>query len=183
VTPATTEADLAGSTAPVASLASSTRTTVSSTPTPEPASFGADPTPVPVAVPASKRLRWWQGAAAAAVLLAAAFGLRAWTARAPSRPAAVPAAPTPATLVIDALPWGEVERIVDDEGRSVGLGADRYTPFVASLPPGDYAVSVRNPEQARAETFEVRLRAAQVEKRVVAFERIDADEYLSKAGY
>jgi hypothetical protein len=138
---------------------------------------------VPPAVLRPRGFRGWHGVAAAAVVLALAAGYRAPTAR-PAKPAAAaPALATPATLVIDALPWGEVERIVDDEGRSVGLGADRYTPFVASLPPGDYAVSVRNPEQARAETFEVRLKAAQVEKRVVAFERIDADEYLAKAGY
>ena len=87
------------------------------------------------------------------------------------------------TVVIDALPWGEVERIVDDAGRPWPLGADRYTPFVASLPPGDYVISLRHPEVAEPARLRITVRASQFERRVVALREIDVDEYLQKAGF
>ena len=145
--------------------------------------MSADPTPLPsepeAAAPHAARPRWLPWAAAGALALAALAWLVVRGGAA--RPAPAPAAS--ATLVIDALPWGEVEGIVDAAGRRVEVGSDAYTPLVASLPPGDYVVSVKRPDAARKETLHVTLRAGQVEQRVVVFERIDADEYLEKAGF
>jgi eukaryotic-like serine/threonine-protein kinase len=163
----------------VAMDATGTRTTVSADPTPLPSSAapstsGTGPWP-------RWPWRWWP-VAALAVALALGVLARLRTDRTPPSPQTAAAVAT-ATLVIDALPWAEVERIEDGAGRPVDAGPDRSTPFVATLPPGDYTVSVRRPESARAETLRITLRAGQVERRVVEFERIDADEYLENAGF
>jgi hypothetical protein len=78
--------------------------------------------------------------------------------------------------VINALPWGEVEQIVDGAGRSWPAGPDRYTPFVASLPPGEYVISVRHPDVAQPTTLRITVRASQLEARTVALQRMDAHE-------
>jgi hypothetical protein len=126
------------------------------------------------------------------VLLAGVVALAAlvavpvvWTKRSASPNADAPPAPPPApgTLVIDALPWGEIERIADATGRAWPVGSDRYTPFVASLPPGEYVVSLRHPDAGEPTSVKVTVRSSQRERRVIALRPIDADEYLRKAGF
>jgi serine/threonine-protein kinase len=144
-----------------------------------------------VSEPTRRRTRWsarsrvtWAGGLA--VLVALLAGGIVWTARPPRAPAAPvpPAAPPPSgTVVLDALPWGEVESILDASGRAWPVGADRYTPFVAQLPPGDYVVSLRHPDVAEPASVRVTVRAAQLERRVIALRQIDVDEYLQKAGF
>jgi protein kinase-like protein len=125
-------------------------------------------------------------AAGTAALVALLVGGVAWTKRHALRPAAAPSsAPVPAaagTLVIDALPWAEVERILDDTGRDWPIGSDRYTPFVASLPPGDYVILLSHPDVEGPASVRVTVRASQSERLVVPLRPIDADEYLRKAG-
>jgi hypothetical protein len=157
-------------------------------PSPEPSPTTSVPTAVPTGVrtvplssPAALPLlpsRWrrWLQAASLAALLALIAGGVAWQGR-PRGGAGR------GTVVIDALPWGEVERIVDATGRPWPAGPDRYTPFVASLPPGDYVISVRYPDVAQPATLKITVRASKLEKRLVTFPRMDADEYLEKAGF
>ena len=125
-------------------------------------------------------------AAGTAALVALLVGGVAWTKRHALRPAAAPSsAPVSAaagTLVIDALPWGQVERILDDTGRDWPIGSDRYTPFVASLPPGDYVILLSHPDVDGPASVRVTVRASQSEWLVVRLRPIDADEYLRKAG-
>ena len=125
-------------------------------------------------------------AAGTAALVALLIGGMAWTKRHALRPAAAPSsAPVPAaagTLVIDALPWGQVERILDDTGRDWPIGSDRYTPFVAHLPPGDYVILLSHPDVEGPASVRVTVRASQSERLVVPLRPIDADEYLRKAG-
>jgi serine/threonine-protein kinase len=100
-------------------------------------------------------------------------------------PAATPPPPAAAgegTLVVDALPWAEVEKIEDAAGRERPAGANRYTPFVASLPAGDYFVSLRHPGATERAILKVTVRAGAVETRTVALRKVDADAYLEKAG-
>jgi serine/threonine-protein kinase len=145
--------------------------------------FAGDDAPVRRArFPVPRRLL----AAALAVPVVLAAGVVIWTMRDRPRPAATPppaAAPATGTVVVDALPWGEVERIVDAAGREWPVGADRYTPFVAHLPPGDYVIALRHPDAAEAASVRVTIRPAQLERRVVALREIDVDEYLHKAGF
>ena len=56
------------------------------------------------------------------------------------------AAPAGGTLVIEAIPWGEVLRVADGAGGEVALPAERTTPLVLSLAPGAYEVEVTRPD-------------------------------------
>ncbi len=86
-------------------------------------------------------------------------------------------------VVVDALPWGEVTEVVDTRGKRHPLGDSPFTPMVLSLPPGDYRISVKNPGAPNAVTLAVTVRDGAVERKVAEFKRIDADQYLKKAGF
>jgi Protein kinase domain len=100
-----------------------------------------------------------------------------------------PATPSPApptgagTLVIDAVPWGEVVAVVDGSGRSLALEAARSTPFLVALPVGPYTVSVRGPDGRETKSVAVSLGASATESRIVEFRRVDARAYFRRAGF
>jgi serine/threonine-protein kinase len=69
-------------------------------------------------------------------------------------------APTPdgkGQLLLSASPWADVEKIVDDKGKSVQL-TDDSTPLRVDLPPGDYKVTLAGPNDRR-DTFQVHIEA------------------------
>jgi hypothetical protein len=107
---------------------------------------------------------------------------------APSPPEATAAPPSTAsqgptgTLVVDALPWGEVVSVVDAQGARQASAGPRYTPVALQLPPGEYTVEIRNPGFPKAVSVKARVRAAAVETRVAEFRRVDATAYFRKAG-
>ena len=110
----------------------------------------------------------------------------------PSPAETSPAPPSPApsaaavagtgTLIVDALPWGEVVEVTDDKGAHQALPPNRFTPLALTLPPGDYVVWVRPPSGARPRSINVTVRASGAETRVVEFGRVDAAAYLRKSG-
>jgi len=66
-------------------------------------------------------------------------------------PGAAPAPPTAAAaptgvLAIDALPWGQLVRLVAADGRELPLPDDAITPLAVSVPEGDYTASLRHPQ-------------------------------------
>ena len=107
---------------------------------------------------------------------------------APSTPAAPTASPGSSlvggtgTLVIDALPWGEVVAVRDARGGRQELGSTRSTPLSLALPPGDYTVEVRHPAFPSPLSASVSVRAAGVERCLLEFRRVDAAEYFRKSG-
>jgi len=130
------------------------------------------------------------GIAAVVVALAAGAGVLLFRHPTPSpTPAPAPsAAPTTppgpgggGTLVIDALPWGEVVSVVDAKGGRHEPSSARFTPLALSLPPGDYTVEVRNPGYP-PRSVNVSVAAAGTETRLVEFQRVDAAAYLKRAG-
>jgi hypothetical protein len=131
---------------------------------------------------------------AALVLLVGATGLYFAT-RKPAEPSPSPAAsPTPAppvvppvagsgTLVVDALPWGEITAVVDAKGTRHPLSAAaRYTPVALQLAPGEYTIELKNPSFPKPVLVKAQVRASGTETRVAEFRRIDAAAYLKKAG-
>jgi serine/threonine-protein kinase len=102
----------------------------------------------------------------------------------PSSPAAVaPAGGPNGTLVIDAVPWGEVVEVVDESGRHHEPGGARYTPLAIALPPGTYSVQVRNPRATEPLARVATVRSQTVERVSVVFRRVDAQDYLQKTGF
>jgi serine/threonine-protein kinase len=126
----------------------------------------------------------------------------AWMATRGSREAAVPvppaapttlppaaaSAPPPAaladsgTLVIDALPWGQVAEVVDAAGMRRALGGAPDTPLALELPPGEYTVRVRNPAFADTLSLTATVKPGGTERKLVEFRRVDAAEYFRKTG-
>jgi hypothetical protein len=98
-------------------------------------------------------------------------------------PAASLAAAAGGTLVVDALPWGEVVSITDSRGAKQGLAnGSRYTPIAVRLPPGEYTVEVRNPAFPRSVTLQASVATGKVETRVAEFRRVDAAAYFRRVG-
>jgi hypothetical protein len=86
-------------------------------------------------------------------------------------------------LIVDALPWGEVTEVLDSKGKRQSLGESPFTPLVLSLAPGDYKITIKNPGSAKPATLTATIKGAGVERKTAEFRRIDADEYLKKAGF
>jgi hypothetical protein len=102
----------------------------------------------------------------------------------PATASAAPPAPLAAsgTLVIDALPWGQVAEVVDASGMRRALGGAPDTPLALELPAGEYTVRVRNPAFADALSITATVKPGAVERRVVEFRRVDAADYFRKTG-
>jgi hypothetical protein len=66
------------------------------------------------------------------------------------------------TLIVDALPWGEVLEIADAKGVAQALPENRFTPLALSLAPGEYTLRVRPPKgEPRSVTVTVRASGAE----------------------
>ncbi len=91
--------------------------------------------------------------------------------------------PSTGTLVVDALPWGEVVTVTDAKGvRQPGGPGARYTPVVLALPPGEYTIEVKNPAFAKPVLVKASVRKGSVETLVAEFRRVDAAAYFRKLG-
>ena len=87
------------------------------------------------------------------------------------------------TLVLDAVPWGEVTRITDAGGEEHPLGPVHHTPLVLSLPAGRYTITLTNPSAPEPEEIAVEVRAAETTKHSVQFEKINLDTYFKDADW
>jgi len=106
------------------------------------------------------------GIAAAVLIVLGGAGFFLWKSRQPSAPIAVPStasvtttastATTPTStasiptgqgvLLLSASPWGNLETIIDDKGKSIDLSEEkRSTPTRIELEPGQYQVTVKGP--------------------------------------
>ena len=87
------------------------------------------------------------------------------------------------TLVVDALPWGELVAITDGNGAKQSLDpGSRYTPVAVRLPPGEYTIEVRNPSFPQPVTLRAAIASGKVETRVAEFRRVDAAAYFRRVG-
>jgi len=98
---------------------------------------------------------------------------------------AVPNPVTPANgeLLLNALPWANVESVVDEHQQAVKLPADVSTPFVLQLPAGKYSVTFRNPQSTKPLQVAVAVEAGKRAQAVTAFATTSAQGYLSRAGW
>jgi hypothetical protein len=85
-------------------------------------------------------------------------------------------------LTLDALPWAEVVEITDESGKKWPLPGTRFTPLSLILPAGKYSVTLKNPQAGPAVTRKTRVQATSSESLLVELRRVNAEEYLRKAG-
>jgi serine/threonine-protein kinase len=131
-----------------------------------------------------------------ALLLFAGIGILLW----PKQPTSAPPTPQPvATLttgttvtvqappiengqiLINALPWGEVESIVNSAGVEQ-LSASAETPLVLSLPAGEYKVRLTNPNSKRSVTLDATVKPNALSRYSTELDRIDPDAYVAGLG-
>lgn len=87
-------------------------------------------------------------------------------------------------LVIDAVPWGHVDRAQDAGGKNWSGGPEVYTPLAVAVPPGQYSVLITNPGfPGRRLSLSAQVRAGERAMCVGRFEPIDAKAYFETQGW
>ena len=100
-----------------------------------------------------------------------------------TRPDPVPVAVPLGTLVLTAVPWGQITAIRDSEGQAQPLPGDAYTPLVLSLPPGEYSIEIRNDSSRRPITRTVRIESGGEVSERVEFAEVSVDEFFASLGW
>ncbi len=79
-------------------------------------------------------------------------------------------------LLLSASPWGELEKIVDDKGKSIDLTEDkRSTPTRIELEPGKYLVTVSGPNGSK-QTIDVNVLAGKPVRKMLDLEHVNFEE-------
>jgi hypothetical protein len=131
------------------------------------------------------------GIAAAIVIVLGAGGYFLWKSKQTTTPTAVVSttsvtttaptstAPIPAgqgVLLLSASPWGDLEKIVDENGKSIDLTDDkRSTPTRIELEPGKYMVTVSGPNGTK-QTIDVNVVAGQPVRKMLDLEHVNFEE-------
>ena len=138
--------------------------------------------------------RWWPAAIALVLLFAVAgWGLSnrekvepipevqvASTADAP----AAPAAREEVGLVsVDAQPWGEVIRIVDESGSEIPLATPSVTPTTLELPAGHYKVVLAHPSSDEEQECRVQVSSYSTADCRLRFASIETKDYFRLSGW
>ena len=87
------------------------------------------------------------------------------------------------TLVINALPWGYVDQVLDAARKPVELPGERSTPLRLTLPAGSYYVTLRHPKSNKTVSAFARVQARQRSQTSSSFPSLGTDEYLRDAGF
>jgi len=96
------------------------------------------------------------------------------TTTAPTSSAPLP--PNKGLLLLSATPWGELDKIVDDKGKSIDItDDDKSTPTSIELDPGKYMVTMSNPN-GKSQTMSITVEAGQHVKKRFDFEPVNFDE-------
>lgn len=123
------------------------------------------------------------------------FGVVGWSVvRIPERevaplPVVAPALPVPTAeienglLLVDSQPWGEVERVIDAEGREIELPEIRYTPLPLELSPGPYTVEISRPDLDGVEICKVVVESADAVHCELQLAAMDASEFFKETGW
>lgn len=167
---------------PATTVPASSASQTTTAPTPAPA-------PIPATTPATTKASLpattppTGPVSTSASTVTAATGAAATTATEPAKPAA-PASTERGELLLNALPWANVESVVDEAQVAMKLPADASTPFLLPLPVGKYVVTFRNPFSGSkpvqvTTTVEANRRASAT----ASFPTTSTQGYLSRAGW
>ncbi|HNR91179.1 MAG TPA: serine/threonine-protein kinase [Dokdonella sp.] len=87
------------------------------------------------------------------------------------------------TLVINAMPWGYVDQVLDAARKPIELPQERSTPLQLNLPAGSYYVTLRHPNSNKTVSAFARVQARQRSQTSGSFPSLGTDEYLRNAGF
>ena len=119
--------------------------------------------------------RWILGLAAAAAL---AWLLLVWEAPTPS-----PITPGPTGQgLLEAIPWAQIQSLVDAEGRPVPLPQPLHTPARIELEPGTYEAVLVSPDSQRTQTLPIEIQSGQTTSGSVDFGALSAEDYFESLG-
>src|SRR5207248_10349771 len=97
------------------------------------------------------------------------------TTTAPTSTAPIPAGK--GVLLLSASPWGELEKIVDDKGKSIDINdEEKSTPTSIKLDPGQYAVTMSNPNNGKSQTMTVTVEAGKPVRKSFNLDTVNLDE-------
>jgi len=96
---------------------------------------------------------------------------------------AASAASAEGRVVIDARPWGEVTRILRDDGSELPLPDDRTAPLALSLPAGSYRVELSHPEAAEVQSCEIEVPVGGSATCRVDLLTVDGSDYFQATGW
>ena len=85
-------------------------------------------------------------------------------------------------LVINALPWGVVEQVLDASRKPIDLPSERSTPLVLNVPAGSYYITLRHPQSAKPVSTFARVTAGKRSQTSGSFPTLSAEEYIKRAG-
>jgi hypothetical protein len=87
------------------------------------------------------------------------------------------------TALIDAVPWGRVERIESADGETLELPSPRETPLLLELPAGQWRIALSNPALDDERTCELTIAEGARESCRIEFEPVNVDQYFREAGW
>jgi hypothetical protein len=85
-------------------------------------------------------------------------------------------------LVINALPWGLVDQVLDASRKPVVLPSERSTPLVLNVPAGSYYITLRHPQSSKPVSTFARVSAGKRSLTSGSFPTLTAEEYINRAG-
>ena len=158
---------------------------VESRPEPKDAASGSvELTPAPQIQLEKRQKRRFRAAMAVAVpvlaITLALAAIRIW--HGPFPPLQPPAPPAHGKAILDARPWGIVERIVGSDGKEIELAADRETPLLLDLPAGSFRVVMSHPDRPAPQDTIILVEANKTSAFVTRLHPASGAEYLRVVG-
>ncbi|MGA9341695.1 MAG: protein kinase [Rhodanobacteraceae bacterium] len=86
-------------------------------------------------------------------------------------------------LVINALPWGTVDKVLDADRNPIPLPSERDTPLQLKVPAGSYYITLTHPGINKGVSVFARVKPRETTQTVARFQTLTADAYLRHAGF
>ncbi|MCP4658867.1 MAG: protein kinase [bacterium] len=90
--------------------------------------------------------------------------------------------PGSGAVAIDAIPWAEITRIVDQDGKGHAPYPTKHTPVLLRLDPGTYRITLRCPSPRPPEEITVEIPAEAPSVPSVTCQKIDSKQYFLSMG-
>jgi serine/threonine-protein kinase len=93
------------------------------------------------------------------------------------------AAAATATLLVDAVPWGQITAITAADNTPRPVPESAYTPILLSLPPGEYTLTLTHPSRATPVAVLVTLGDGELRSEIVKLGTPEVDSFFRDMGW